>query len=57
MHKTILTVGEGESFLAERLTDIEDSLPGHIKLAYLPKLGQVRLRLSAYGDNGAVLNK
>ena len=37
IHKTILTVGEGESFLAERIADIEDSLPAHIKLAYLPK--------------------
>ena len=55
VHKTILTVGEGESFLAKRIEDIEDSLPGHIKLAYLPKLGQVRLRLSAYGDNEALL--
>jgi nicotinamide-nucleotide amidase len=51
VHKTILTVGEGESFLAERIADIEDALPAHIKLAYLPKLGQVRLRLSGYGDN------
>lgn len=55
IHKTILTVGEGESFLAERLADIEDSLPPHIKLAYLPKLGQVRLRLSAYGADEASL--
>lgn len=55
VHKTILTVGEGESFLAKRVEDIEDSLPEHIKLAYLPKLGQVRLRLSAYGDNEAIL--
>lgn len=55
VHKTILTVGEGESFLAKRIEDIEDSLPAHIKLAYLPKLGQVRLRLSAYGDNEAIL--
>ncbi len=55
IHKTILTVGEGESFLAERIADIEDSLPAHIKLAYLPKLGQVRLRLSGYGDNDAIL--
>jgi len=51
IHKTILTVGEGESYLAERITDIEDALPPYIKLAYLPKLGQVRLRLSGYGDN------
>jgi nicotinamide-nucleotide amidase len=50
IHKTILTAGEGESFLAQRIGDIEDSLPKHIKLAYLPKLGQVRLRLSGYGD-------
>lgn len=55
IHKTILTVGEGESFLAERIADIEDSLPAHIKLAYLPKLGQVRLRLSGYGDDENVL--
>lgn len=51
IHKTILTVGEGESFLAEKIADIESSLPAHIKLAYLPKLGSVRLRLSAFGDN------
>ena len=51
IHKTILTVGEGESFLAERIADIEDSLPPYIKLAFLPKLGQVRLRLSGYGDD------
>jgi len=56
IHKTILTVGEGESFLAERIADIEDSLPDFIKLAYLPKLGQVRLRLSGYGDDETLLN-
>jgi nicotinamide-nucleotide amidase len=56
VHKTILTVGEGESFLAEKIADIESALPSHIKLAYLPKLGSVRLRLSAYGDNEAALN-
>lgn len=55
IHKTLLTVGEGESFLAERIADIEDALPSHIKLAYLPKLGQVRLRLSGYADNEANL--
>jgi nicotinamide-nucleotide amidase len=54
-HKTILTVGEGESFLAERIADIENSLPPYIKLAYLPKLGQVRLRLSGYGEDEAIL--
>jgi len=57
LHKTILTAGEGESFLAERIADIEDSLPKHIKLAYLPKPGQVRLRLSGYGKDEASLKK
>jgi nicotinamide-nucleotide amidase len=55
IHKTILTAGEGESYLAEKIADIENSLPAYIKLAYLPKLGQVRLRLSAYGDDETVL--
>ena len=51
IHQTILTFGEGESFLAEKIADIEDQLPPEIKLAYLPNLGQVRLRLSAYGNH------
>lgn len=55
VHKTILTVGEGESFLAKRIEDIEDSLPKHIKLAYLPKLGQVRLRLTGEGNDKQLL--
>jgi len=55
IHKTILTAGEGESYLAQRIADIEDSLPPFIKLAYLPKLGQVRLRLSGYGEDEAFL--
>lgn len=46
-HKTLLTYGIGESNLAERIEDWEDNLPGFIKLAYLPNLGKVRLRLSA----------
>lgn len=45
-HKTMLTAGIGESFLALRIAAIEAALPAYIKLAYLPKLGQVRLRLS-----------
>lgn len=55
IHNTLLTVGEGESFIAERIADIEDALPPYIKLAYLPKLGQVRLRLSGYADNETAL--
>lgn len=46
-HRTLLTVGEGESNIAKRIEAFEDALPLHIKLAYLPALGQVRLRLSA----------
>ena len=57
IHKTILTVGEGESFLAEKIADIEDALPANIKLAYLPKMGQVRLRLSADGDDAVELQE
>ena len=56
VHKTILTAGEGESYLAEKIADIENALPSFIKLAYLPKLGQVRLRLSAYGDDETLLH-
>jgi nicotinamide-nucleotide amidase len=57
IHHTILTAGEGESYLAEKIKDIEESLSSHIKLAYLPKLGQVRLRLSGYGADEATLQK
>jgi len=46
LHETILTVGMGESKIAERIEDIEDALPSHIKLAYLPNLARVRLRLT-----------
>ncbi|MFT6849609.1 MAG: nicotinamide-nucleotide amidase [Sphingobacteriales bacterium] len=51
VHRTILTAGEGESFLAEKIEDIEDGLPSNIKLAYLPRPGSVRLRFSGTGDN------
>ncbi len=49
LHKTILTMGMGESWLSERISDWEDALPQEIKLAYLPSPGRVRLRLSALG--------
>lgn len=51
IHKTILTMGIGESALAERIKDWEDSLPAHIKLAYLPEPGIVKLRLSSYATD------
>lgn len=50
-HRHIITIGLGESFLAREITDIEESLPESIKLAYLPKLGLVRLRLTQIGES------
>lgn len=55
IHKTILTYGQGESLVAERIENWENNLPEFIKLAYLPSPGRVRLRLSARGINKAIL--
>ena len=55
IHKTILTYGQGESIVAERIEQWENRLPGFIKLAYLPSPGRVRLRLSARGTDKEVL--
>ena len=49
MHRTLLTAGIGESFLAELIADFENNLPENIKLAYLPNFGMVRLRLTSSG--------
>lgn len=49
LHRTLLTAGIGESFLAERIHSFETNLPASIRLAYLPNYGMVRLRLSASG--------
>jgi len=49
IHRTLLTAGIGESFLAERINDFETTLPSNIKLAYLPNYGMVKLRLTARG--------
>ncbi|WP_438961861.1 competence/damage-inducible protein A [Nonlabens sp.] len=55
-HRTILTAGQGESTIATRIEEWENNLPSHIKLAYLPSLGTVRLRLSSRGtDKGFIL--
>ena len=54
-HHTILTSGLGESLIADEISDIENALPVHIKLAYLPKLGIVRLRLSGYAEDRELL--
>lgn len=54
-HKLIKTVGIGESFLADVIKDWEDNLPEHIRLAYLPSVGHVKLRLTAVGEDKAQL--
>ncbi|MGC6421321.1 MAG: competence/damage-inducible protein A [Flavobacteriaceae bacterium] len=54
-HKTIMTYGLGESVIADRIANWEAQLPPHIKLAYLPSLGRVRLRLSTKGSDATVL--
>ncbi len=51
LHKTIMTYGLGESTISEIIEDFENNLPSHIKLAYLPSFGRVRLRLSTKGEN------
>lgn len=55
LHKTIMTYGQGESLVAERIEDWENNLPDFIKLAYLPAPGRVRLRLTARGKDKEVL--
>lgn len=57
IHQTILTYGQGESLVAERIENWENNLPEFIKLAYLPNPGRVRLRLSARGTDEDVLKK
>ena len=46
VHRTLVSFNVPESLLAKQIEDIEDSLPQQIKLAYLPSLNTVRLRLS-----------
>jgi nicotinamide-nucleotide amidase len=55
IHKTIMTYGQGESLVAERIEDWENSLPEFVKLAYLPSPGRVRLRLTARGKDKELL--
>lgn len=51
IHRTVVTYGMGESAIAKKIEAWEDALPKNIKLAYLPNLGKVRLRLSGKGVN------
>ena len=56
-HKVIRTIGVGESFLADKISSWEKSLPPHIKLAYLPSLGEVKLRLTGFSDSAQQIEK
>ncbi|NND88282.1 MAG: competence/damage-inducible protein A [Flavobacteriaceae bacterium] len=56
-HKTLLTYGLGESEIQDRIEAWEAALPTEIKLAYLPSLGRVRLRLSSKGLDKDELKK
>jgi nicotinamide-nucleotide amidase len=47
----VKTIGIGESWLSDKIKSWEEQLPAHIKLAYLPGLGEVRLRLTAIGES------
>lgn len=57
LHATIITAGKGESFIAEKIKDLEAALPSHIKLAYLPGHWMVKLRLTGRGNNPEQLAK
>lgn len=52
IHRNIITSGEGESFIAETLTEFEATLPPYIKISYLPTPGSVKLRLTGKGVDG-----
>lgn len=54
-HSVIRTAGIGESFLADKIKVWEKALPTNMSLAYLPNLGQVKLRLTANGSDREVL--
>lgn len=57
LHKTLVTSGEGESYIAERLKEFEKNLPESIKIAYLPKLNMVKIRLTAIDIEISILDK
>ncbi len=49
--RTIKTVGKGESQIASEIADIIDTFPEYIKIAYLPGLSQVRVRISGHKED------
>lgn len=57
INRTLITYGKGESFIAKKLNVFESNIPDNFKLAYLPNLGRVRLRLSAKGEDKTILDE
>lgn len=58
VHRTLLTSGIGESFLAEKITNIEVDLRNDgLSLAYLPSPGLVKLRVTAKGSDKTSMQK
>src|SRR6202000_2585686 len=56
-HRTLVTAGIGEAYLADHISHFEAALPAHIRLAYLPGYGQLRLRLTAHGDDAGLVEQ
>jgi nicotinamide-nucleotide amidase len=56
-HRTLLTAGIGESYIAETIKEWEEKLPPHLKLAYLPNYGMVRLRITGWSEHKEQLEK
>lgn len=57
VHRTVMTQGVPESYLAERIENWENTLPANVKIAYLPRPGIVRLRLTAIGEEEGLLKE
>lgn len=51
VHKIVRTCTIGESILIDKIKDWVAQLPKEINLAYYPSIGQVKIRLTAVGDN------
>ncbi len=56
-HKFVRLTGIGESWLAEKIEVWENNLPDNVKLAYLPTYGDIKMRLTAYGNDVKILEK
>jgi nicotinamide-nucleotide amidase len=57
IQRTILTVGMGETSIAEKISEIESNMADGLTLAYLPDIGKVRLRISGIGEDGQLLQE